>query len=1002
MVIYTLAKILWVKGSKSMVKNVIEKNKKIRELQKYEVIQNKYIEEVNSDAWLLRHKKTGARIVLLSNEDDNKVFNIGFRTPVSDNTGVPHIIEHTVLCGSKNFPVKDPFMELVKGSLNTFLNAMTYPDKTVYPVASYNEKDFKNLMHIYMDAVFNPNIYTEDKIFKQEGWHYELNDKDADLEINGVVYNEMKGVYSSIDGIAARVTSQSLFPDNGYRNESGGDPEYVPELSYEEYLDFHKKYYHPSNSFIYLYGDMDMVERLEWMDKEYLGLYDKLEIDSVIKRQKTFDKTLEMTKDYSISDNDREEESAMLTSNYVIGDNLDARLMISFKILKYALMEIEGAPLKQAIIDAGIGKAVYGSFEDDMYQPVYSIVAKNASEKDKEKFIKVVEQTLSEIAENGIDKNTLLAGLNTIEFDTREADFGTIPKGLMWGLDVLASWLYDDNQPFIHLETNEIFDDLREKIGTDYFENLIRKYLIENTHHSIVVLSPKKGLTEERERILKKRLADKKAQLSRDEIQKLIDETKELKAFQESPSTSEELEVIPLLKIEDITPNPKPLLSKKSEKDNITILHNDIFTNGIGYVDIVFDCSKMPAKYHPYIGLLKHLLTYMDTDRGYMDLNRDIDLNLGGLAFDTGLYVNSISDKIVFNIEIHTKALYEKIEKAYEIIQEVILKTRFDDTKRLKELLDELKLRINKKIVSSGDSAARLRAASYYSKAYFIREQIAGISFYDFVKDIVDNYENKKDEVVSMLKETLIQVFIKDNITLNYAGDCESFEKVKEMTVTLKSNMFENKNIYKEQFDGWEFVPEQKNEAFITSGQVQYVAMSGNYNENGSTMPYQGSLLVLGNIMRSEYLWNHIRVLGGAYGCNCIIGRSGDGFFTSYRDPKLANTVQVFEKAPDFIENFEVDEREMRKYIIGTVSLMDIPLNAADISMRELSNYMAGITYDMLEKTRKEVLSTTSETIRSLAPLVKNILRQNNVCVVGSKSAIEESKNLFKEIKELG
>lgn len=985
-----------------MIKDIIEKNKVINADSAYEVVINKYIEEVNSDAWLLKHKKTGARIVLLSNEDDNKVFNIGFRTPVEDNTGVPHIIEHTVLCGSKNFPVKDPFMELVKGSLNTFLNAMTYPDKTVYPVASYNDKDFKNLMHIYMDAVFNPNIYREDKIFRQEGWHYELEDKDAPLEINGIVYNEMKGVYSNIDGIATRVTSQSLFPDTGYKNESGGDPDYIPELSYEEYLDFHRKYYHPSNSFIYLYGDMDMSERLEWIDREYLSKYEPLKINSEIEKQKPFEKTYEMTKEYAISDNEKEEESAMLTSNYVIGDNLDAKLMISFRILKYALMEIEGAPLKQAVIDAGIGKAVYGSFDDDIYQPVYSIIAKNANEKDKDQFINVIKHTLKEIAEKGIDKNTLLAGLNSIEFDTRESDFGTIPKGLMWGLDVMASWIYDDKKPFVHLETNKIFEELREEINTDYFENLLRKYLIENTHHSVVVLAPKKGLTEEKENTLRQKLAQKKGQMTEEELEKIIVDTKELEKFQETPSTPEQLKAIPLLKIQDINPEPKPLISSKSEADNIVMLHSDIFTNGIGYVDIVFDCSDIPQKYQQYIGLLKHLLTYMDTDRGYMDLNMDIDLNLGGLAFDTGLYINDISGKIVFDMEIHVKALHEKIQKAYEIIQEVILKTRFDDTKRLKELLEELKLRINKRIVSGGDSAARLRAMSYYSKAYYVREQIAGIAFYEFVKDIVEHFDDKKDEVVSMLKETMEKVFIKENMTLNYAGDGKSFERTKEYTINLKANMFDRTEEYREQFDGWEFIPEQKNEAFITSGQVQYVTMAGNYNDFYREHSYSGCFFVLGNIMRNKYLWNNIREAGGAYGCNCVIGRSGDGFFSSYRDPKLAETINVYKQAPDYIENFDVDEREMRKYIIGTISLMDTPLNAADVSVRELANYLAGVTFETMKKNRQEVLNTTPEDIRKLAPLVKKIIDRNNICVVGSKSAIEKSKDLFKEIRELG
>lgn len=973
-------------------------SKTIKDLTAYEVIINKHIEEVNSDCWLLKHKKTGAKIVLLSNEDDNKVFNIGFRTPVSNDTGVPHIIEHTVLCGSKNFPVKDPFMELVKGSLNTFLNAMTYPDKTVYPVASYNDRDFKNLMHIYMDAVFHPNIYREQNIFKQEGWHYELASKDDDLTYNGIVYNEMKGVYSSVDGICDRLTLQSLFPDNGYRNESGGDPEYIPELTYEEYLDFHRQYYHPSNSYIYLYGDMDMVERLEWMDEHYLGQYEALTVDSTIPYQKPFDEIRELKKEYAIGDNEEEKNHTVITSNYVIGDNLDGELNIAFQIIEYALMEMPGAPLKQALLDAGIGKDVYGQYEDDVLQPLYSIVVKYANEEDKDRFLKVINDTLKQLVKNGIDKSALMAGLNSLEFKTREADFGRIPKGLMWGLDMMASWLYDENKPFVHLETNQIFESLKEKINTDYFEQLIKTYLIENKHRSIVVLTPKKGLTEQREKELAAKLAQKKASMSEAEIEALIKETKELKEYQEKPSTPEELSVIPLLKISDIKKEPRPLISKKEKWSEMTVIHSDIFTNGIGYLDMVFDCSDLPEKYHPYIGLLKYLLGYMNTDRSYSALNTEIDLNLGGLAFDNGLYINHKTEAVVLNIEVHTKMLYGKLEKAFELIQEIILKTNFDDEKRLKEILEELKSRMNTSFLQSGDSAARLRAMSYYSKAYYLKDRISGIRFYYFIKEILENFEQKKEEVVSMLYETAKVAFRKDKILVNYAGSKESLENVKKQAEILKSEMHPENNT----FCGWEFEPCRKNEGFETPGQVQYVARVGNYNQPGQRLPFNGSFLVLSNIMRSEYLWNQIRVLGGAYGCNCMVGRNGDVFFSSYRDPNLKKTSDTFLSAPEYIANFTADEREMRKYIIGTISSMDAPLGAADKSIRELSSYLAGIDYETLKRERTNVLNTTQQDIRNLASLIKVALEKNNFCVVGSKSAIESDKELFEEIKELG
>lgn len=972
----------------------------LKNLSAYEIIINKHIEEVNSDAYLFKHKKTGARIVVLSNDDDNKVFNIGFRTPVTDDTGVPHIIEHTVLCGSDKFPVKEPFMELVKGSLNTFLNAMTYPDKTVYPVASYNDKDFKNLMHVYMDAVFHPNIYKEENIFKQEGWHYELDSKEDDITINGVVYNEMKGVFSSVDGTASRVSLQSLFPDNGYSSESGGDPDFISELTYQQYLDFHRKYYHPSNSYIYLYGDMDVEERLEWMDREYLSKYDYLQVDSEIHKQKSFQKPCFVTKDFAISDSEKEEESAVLISNFVIGDSLDVELNIAFQILDYAIMKIPGAPLKQVLIDAKIGKDIIGSYEDDILQPVYSISAKYANEKDAEKLNQIIDETLEKIVANGIDKKALRAGLNSLEFSTKEADFGGFPKGLIWGLNLMSTWLYDENDPFSSLETNQIFDKLRKVIDTDYFENLIKKYLLNNKHRSIVVMSPKKGLTEKNESKLAEELKKLKDSMTEEELDQLINDTKALKQYQETPSTEKELETIPLLEIEDIEKNPKPFIYQEEKLPKFTAIYNKLFTNGIGYLDIGFDFGTLPMEYVPYVGLFKYVLSFMDTDRKYTELNTDIDMNLGGLLFSSGIYVNSKERTARYQVEVHTKAMNDKLEKAVNIINEIITKTDFTDDKRLKEILEETKSRLNKKIIQSGNIASRMRAVSDYSEDYYIREQTSGIAFYKFVENILNNYETCKEEVMQKLSDTVKFIFRKDNMIINFAGSRESYEKVKTYIEKLHDCMYEPTD-FKPNFDGWKFEPTTKNEGFITSGQVQYVSRCGNYKEDASE-PFDGSMQVLSNIMSSEYLWNNIRVLGGAYGCGCSVTRSGDVLFSSYRDPNLKRTSDVYLNAPEYIENFDASEREMRKYIIGTISNMDTPMSAADRSGREFTQYMSGTNYEMLKKEREDVLSTDASKIRSLAPKFKKALDKNHICVVGGKSAITNDADILKEIKELG
>ena len=504
----------------------------VKDLNQYELVQEKDLKDLKSKGYLLKHKKSGARIVLMENDDDNKVFSIGFRTPAEDSTGLPHILEHSVLCGSKNFPVKDPFVELVKGSLNTFLNAMTYPDKTVYPVASCNDKDFQNLMHVYMDAVFYPNIYKYDEIFRQEGWSYSLEDKDAELSYNGVVYNEMKGAFSSPEGVLDRVVLNTLFPDTSYANESGGDPEVIPQLTYEQFLAFHKKYYHPSNSYIYLYGDMDMEEKLLWLDREYLSQFDAEEIDSEIRFQEPFSEIKEVEIPYSIASDEEEEDNTYLSYSKVIGTSLDKELYMAFEILDYALLSAPGAPLKKALVDAGIGKDILGSYDNGIYQPIFSVIAKNANAGQKEEFVRVIENVLRDIAENGLNRKALEAGINYQEFQYREADYGRYPKGLMYGLQILDSWLYDDEKPFINIEALDTFAFLRSQMDTGYFEELIRRYLLDNTHGAIVVVKPERGRTARMDKELSEKLQAYKAGLSEEEVEELVRRTHELEAYQ--------------------------------------------------------------------------------------------------------------------------------------------------------------------------------------------------------------------------------------------------------------------------------------------------------------------------------------------------------------------------------------------------------------------------------------------------------------------------------------
>ena len=585
----------------------------ITSLKNYELIQQKTLQDLQSEGYLLRHKKSGARVLLMENKDENKVFSIGFRTPPEDSTGVPHILEHSVLCGSKNFPVKDPFVELVKGSLNTFLNAMTYPDKTVYPVASCNDKDFQNLMHVYMDAVFYPNIYQHDEIFRQEGWSYNLESEDDELTYNGVVYNEMKGAFSSPEGVLDRVVLNTLFPNTAYANESGGDPDVIPELTYEQFLDFHRKYYHPSNSYIYLYGDMDMEEKLGWLDEMYLSQYDTLEIDSEIRMQAPFEAVKEVEMNYSISSNESEEDNTYLSYNKVIGTSLDKELYQAFQVLDYALLSAPGAPLKKVLVDAGIGKDIMGSYDNGILQPIFSVVAKNANPEQKESFVSIIEETLADIVKNGMNKKALEAGINYHEFRYREADFGNYPKGLMYGLQMFDSWLYDEKQPFLHVEATETFEFLKAQVGNGYFEKLIQTYLLDNTHGAIVIVKPEKGRTARLDKELEEKLQCYKESLNEEEVKALIAATHQLVEYQEEEDALEDQEKIPVLKREDISRDIAPIQNEVLDFDGTPVIFHEIETNGIGYIDLLFDLSCISEEILPYAGILQSVLGIIDT-----------------------------------------------------------------------------------------------------------------------------------------------------------------------------------------------------------------------------------------------------------------------------------------------------------------------------------------------------------------------------------------------------
>lgn len=962
----------------------------------FKLIKELKINELESIGRIFEHEKSGAKLLSLQNEDDNKVFSITFRTPPEDNTGLPHILEHSVLCGSRKFPVKDPFVELAKGSLNTFLNAMTFSDKTMYPVASCNDKDFVNLMDVYMDAVFYPNIYEKPEILKQEGWHYELDSIEDDITYKGVVYNEMKGAFSSPEQVLFRKIQQSLFPDTPYSTESGGDPEYITDLTYEQFIDFHKEYYHPSNSYIYLYGNCDVEEKLKWLDEQYLKDFDKIEIDSKINMQTPFDNVKEIEEVYPISSSESQKDKTYLSYNYVVGKSTDKVEYLAFEILEYMLLEAPGAPLKKALIDAKIAKDVFGSYDNSILQPTLSIVAKNSNPEKKDEFVKVINDTLTEIIKNGLDRRRIEAAINFFEFRIKEADFGRYPKGIIYAMMSMDSWLHDEC-PFMHLLYDDTFDKLKENIETGYYEKLIEQRLLENKHATIVSVQPKKGLISEKEKELSTKLSDYKKSLSEDELKKLVKDTKALEEYQNTEESKEDLEKIPLLSIEDINKNAEELPLEIEELDNIKVLLHPLVTKNIGYVKLLFDTKKIPEDLIPYVGLLAKVLGKMDTENySYAELSNEINIHTGGMRLNINTYgENNEADVFIPKFEISGKAFFEKLPNLFSLFNEILFKTDFSDVNRLLEIITETKSRMQMVLTSSGNSVAATRAQSYFANTALYKELTSGISFYRFIEEQEENFEKNAMDIVEKMNLLISYIFKPENVLVSFTAEKDAYglftEELKKFVNNLDTGLVELPDV--------KFNLEKRNEGLLTSGKIQYVAKAGNFVIAG--YKYTGALKVLQSIASLDYLWTNVRIKGGAYGCMVGFSRNGNVYFTSYRDPNLKKTLDVYDNIYSYLSTFKADEREMTKYIIGTISNIDRPLTPAQKGERAVGAYLSKISYEEMQKERQEVLNTTDEDIRNLAELVRSALKQDYICVLGNENKLKEDKDLFKELVSL-
>lgn len=962
----------------------------------YTLVEKQELKEVNGIGYVLSHDKTKARVVVIENDDLNKVFAIGFRTPPSDDTGIPHITEHSVLCGSRKFPVKDPFVELCKGSLNTFLNAMTYSDKTVYPLASLNGKDFHNLMHVYLDAVFYPNMYTKKEIMMQEGWHYEIDEQTGELTYNGVVFNEMKGVYSSPEQQLYRIIEKSLLPHTAYQFESGGDPEAIPNLTQEAFLAFHKKYYHPSNSYIYLYGDMDAEKELAFIDQEYLQNFEYQKVDSALTDEPAFAKPKKVQEYYSISEAEEEKDNTYLSYNFVVSNSSEKKLCAAFAVLEYALLSAPGAPLKKALIDAKIGKDVFSSFDDGIKQPTFSIIAKNANEEDFESFICVIDDTLCDMVQNGMDRKSLLAAINYYEFKHKEGNFGRFPKGLMLGLNAFSTWLYDDAAALDLFSMNEVYKELKADVQNGYFEQLIKDYILDNTHKSYCVLKPKKGYNNEIVEREKKRLADYKKTLSEEQIDEIRENMIHLKNYQESEDAEEDLKKIPMLSIDDIDKKARKINNQWTEIEHIKVLSHDIFTNGITYLSLNFRMDDIDYDKFPTIALLTEIFKYVDTEHfQYNELSNEINLYTGGIGFQTTVTNQKECGSYITQFVVSAKMLDDQVDKAMELVEEILFTSRIDDRKRLQEIIAETRAGLKDELLSGGHMTAAGRAISYISPIGVIKEMTEGVDYYEYLADLDDHFDERYEQLAADLKDVLGQLLRRDSLLVNYTSKNKADEALKNSLTHFSCRLST-----RPEFEQVKKIPVVcKNEGFKTASQVQYVACAGNFYEKG--YPYTGALNVLQCIFSYDYLWIHVRVKGGAYGCMCSFNRSGNAYLTSYRDPNLLETYDIYRKAPEYVKNFQADERDMTKYIIGAISKMDAPLTPSAEGNFSLVCFLMGLTDEDLQKTRDEVLQTTPEIIRGLAGYVDAIVDHGVICAVGDEKKLESSKDAFYEVKNV-
>ena len=958
-------------------------------MKNYKLIEQKYIEDIHSNVSLYEHEKTKARVVTLENDMDNLAFGIGFKTPPKDSTGVAHILEHSVLGTNEKYTTKEPFFDLIKTSVATFLNAMTFNDKTIYPFSSKNKKDFYNLLDVYMTSVLFPGIYESKNIFLREGWHYELLNKEDDITINGIVYNEMKGAYSSEDEQIYDGIRLKLFEDSTYGIDSGGNPKNIPDLSYEEFLGFHRKYYHPSNSYIYISGNMDMEEALETIDRDFLSKFEYLDVDSEIILPPARTKREEFHFEYAAAKEEKNKDYLAIGYNLGKYDNKIDAFMASF--MSELLIDSEAAPVKEALLEKGLGEDVYSITQEGLVLD-FNIFSKYTSKDRKDEFVETIESTLIDLVKNGIDKDLLRATLNKVEFGIREG--GGANAQIYRFIWAMSNWHYGKT-PFEGLDFSNAINFIREKIDTDYFERYIEEKFLQNADSVVMVATPSATKNEKEAKELKERLSAYKASLSDEEIDKLIEKTKAFNEFLSKEDSDEDKATLPTLELTDIKPEIEHTKYLVEEYKNSEIMKISQPTNGITFLNFMFDSSFVKEEDLFYYSLLDAFLTKLRTENySYQELDNIINMNTGGINSKSIVLTHNKTGEMLPKFKVTMRVLSDKVEKSFEILEEVLFKTKFDNKKRIKDILLELKSDMDGRVIQMGHIAAANVVKSYYAKDSYYQEVIGGFIFYNRLCDFIENFDKEVDTLIEKLEEYSSKMFNRHGLVVSVTQEENYMDNISEVKKFIDKLTDEEVAI-----SPFEFKENPRNVAYTSSANVNYVAKGYSYKNIGKE--YNGNIAVIKNLVGSDYLYTEIRAKGGAYGQGLLVNQDGDMVATSYRDPHIINTLKVYDNIADYIRNLKLTDKELKDAIIGSINTFDPNLSPQDKGELAMSRYITGLTEEEVEKNKEECLKTTLEDLKSYAEVLEKVMEKEYICVIGNEEKIMEHKELFGEIMPL-